>query len=167
MRTYPFSSILRHKLYLRYFRRIQVVKPLNYFPYIKAEAMQFLKDTYGWIPYPQKHFESRFTRFYEGFWLPRKFGFDTRRVQFSSLILTKQMTRTEALEQLKQPALSEEDAKNEFDYVAKKLGITSEALQQYFDSPNKSYKDYKNQEAMFQLGANVLRWLGIERATKR
>ena len=63
MRSYPFSSILRHKVYLRYIRRIQVIKPLNYFPYIKAEAMQFLKDTYGWIPYPQKHFESRFTFF--------------------------------------------------------------------------------------------------------
>lgn len=167
MKNYPFSSILRHKVYLRYIRRIQVVKPLNYFPYIKADAMQFLKDTYGWIPYPQKHFESRFTRFYEGYWLPSKFGFDTRRVQYSSLILTGQMKREDAMEQLKHPALSAEESKNEFEYVAKKLGISIDELQSYHDAPNKSYRDYKNQENMFLLGAKVLNWLGIERAIKR
>jgi N-acetyl sugar amidotransferase len=167
MKTYPFSSILRHKVYLRYIRRIQVVKPLNYFRYIKADAMQLLKDTYGWIPYPQKHFESRFTRFYEGYWLPAKFGFDTRRVQFSSLILTGQMKRTDALEALKKPAIDAEEVRNEFDYVAKKLGITPAILKAYMDAPNKSYKDYRNQENMFRMGARVLKMLGIERATKR
>ncbi len=167
MKTYPFSSILRHKIYLRYIRRIQVVKPLNYFPYIKAEAMQFLKDTYGWIPYPQKHFESRFTRFFEGYWLPAKFGFDSRRVQYSSLILTNQMKRDEALELLKSPALPPDEVTNEFEYIAKKLGISVNELQGYFDAPNKSYKDYKNQESMFLWGAKVLNWFGVERAIKR
>ena len=65
--------------------------------YDKKEAMNLLKEKFGWIPYPQKHFESRFTRFYEGYWLLRRFGYDTRKVQFSSLILTNQMTRKEAL----------------------------------------------------------------------
>lgn len=165
--TYPFSSILRHKVYLRYIRRIQVIKPLNYVPYIKADAMKFLEKEYGWKPYPQKHFESRFTCFYEGYWLPKKFGFDPRRVQFSSLILTGQMSREEALEKLSQPALTEEEARQEFEFVANKLGITMEELQQYFDAPNKNYKDYRNQEMMFNIGARVLNRLGIERSIKR
>lgn len=167
MKSYPFSSILRHKVYLRYIRRIQVVKPLNYRPYIKADAMQFLKDEYGWEPYPQKHFESRFTKFYEGYWLPTKFGFDTRRVQFSSLILTEQMNREDAIEELKKPALDPEIARQEFEYVAKKLDISTAELQGYMDAPNKSYKDYANQESMFLLGAKVMNWLGLERAIKR
>lgn len=167
LNSYPFSSILRHKFYLRYIRRIQVVKPLNYFPYIKAEAMEFLREKYGWIPYPQKHFESRFTRFYEGYWLPKKFGFDTRRVQLSSLILTGQKSRSEALLELQNPALSDEDGRQEFEYIAKKLGISTAELQSYFDAPNRSYKDYRNQEWMFNTGAKVLNWLGIERAIKR
>ena len=104
LETYPFSPILRHKFYLRYIKGVKVVKPLNYMPYIKAEASKLLQSTYGWKPYPQKHFESRFTKFYEGYWLPERFGFDTRKTQFSSLILTKQMTREEALERLKKPA---------------------------------------------------------------
>lgn len=167
MKTYPFSGVLKHKFYLRYIRRIQVVKPLNYIPYVKAEAMRFLNKEYGWEPYPQKHFESRFTKFYEGYWLPRKFGYDTRRVQYSSLILTGQMSREEALKKLEQPAMSDEEAKHEFEYVATKLGISVQELQGYFDAPNKSYKDYKNQQAMFTLGASIMKLLGIERAIKR
>lgn len=167
LKTYPFSSVLKHKFYLRYIQKVQVVKPLNYFPYIKEQAMRVLAEEYGWIPYPQKHFESRFTKFYEGYWLPRKFGYDTRKVQYSSLILTGQMTREEALEKLKTPAISDEDAKQDFEYVATKLDISVEELQRYFDQPNKSYKDYPNQEAMFNLGAKVLKFLGVERTIKR
>lgn len=167
LKTYPFSSVLRHKIFLRYIRKVQVVKPLNYFPYIKAEAMRFLEKEYGWQSYPQKHFESRFTKFYEGYWLPKKFGYDTRKVQFSSLILSKQMTRKEALEKLSKPAIDENEAQHDFEYVANKLGISVEELQGYLDAPNKTYKDYKNQEAMFILGAKVMKWLGLEQAIKR
>lgn len=167
MKTYPFSSVLRHKLYLRYIQKVQVVKPLNYFPYIKERAMQVLADEYGWIPYPQKHFESRFTKFYEGYWLPKKFGYDTRKVQYSSLILTGQMTREEALEKLKTPAISDDDAKHDFEYIATKLDISVEELQKYFDQPNKTYKDYKNQQSLFDLGAKVLKYIGVERSIKR
>lgn len=167
LKTYPFSNVLKHKLYLRYIQRIQVVKPLNYFPYIKEEAMKELEREYGWVPYPQKHFESRFTRFYEGYWLPQKFSFDTRKVQYSSLILTGQMTREEALEKLKLPAITDEDGKHDFEYIANKLDIPVSELQGYFEQPNKTYKDYNNQESMFEFGAKVLRWLGVERSIKR
>lgn len=167
MKTYPFSSVLRHKLYLRYIQKVQVVKPLNYFPYIKEQAMQVLAKEYGWIPYPQKHFESRFTKFYEGYWLPKKFGYDTRKVQYSSLILTGQMTREEALDKLKSPAISDEDAKHDFEYIATKLDISIEELQKYFEQPNKTYKDYKNQQSLFDLGAKVLKFIGVERSIKR
>ncbi|WP_316346918.1 N-acetyl sugar amidotransferase [Desulfuromonas acetoxidans] len=167
LKTYPFSSVFRHKILLRYFRNVRVVKPLNYFPYIKSQAMQFLQDEYGWEPYPQKHFESRFTRFYEGYWLPKKFGFDTRKVQFSSLILTGQMTREEALNKLKLPAIPEEDASHDFEYVATKLGITVDELQKYFEQPNKCYKDYPNQEFIYNFGAKFLKMIGVERSIKR
>lgn len=167
LKTYPFSSILRHKIYLRYIRGIEVIKPLNFLPYIKSEAMKFLEKEYNWQPYPQKHFESRFTKFYEGYWLPKKFGYDTRKVQFSSLILTGQMSRDEAIEKLKKPAIDDYEAKQEFEYIAKKLNISVEELQSYFDAPNKTHHDYKNRESMFTIGAQIMKFLGLERATKR
>lgn len=167
MKSYPFSPILRHKFYLKYIRKIQVVKPLDNLNYIKEDALKLLAEEYGWTPYPQKHFESRFTRFFEGFWLPERFGFDTRRVQFSSLILTGQLSRQEALEKLKKPAYNIETIKDEFNYIAKKLGITSSKLKEYLKMPKKFYWDYKNQERIFNLGAKVLQKLGLEKAIKR
>ena len=167
MKTYPFSSIFRHKFYLRYIRGVQVVKPLNYMPYIKEEALNFLVDEYGWTPYPQKHFESRFTKFFEGYWLPERFGFDTRRVQFSSLILTGQMTKEDALKKLESPAYNPETIDEEFNYIATKLGITSEELRSYFTMPKKFYWDYKNNESIFNLGAKFLKLIGVERSIKR
>jgi len=167
LKSYPFSSILRHKFYLRYLKGIQVVKPLNYMPYVKKDAAKLLTETYGWKPYPQKHFESRFTKFYEGYWLPERFGFDTRKVQYSSLILTGQMCRNEALDLLRKPAFDPETIDNEFNYIATKLGITAGKLKEYLKIDKKFYWDYKNQEFMFVLGAKILKFLGVERSIKR
>jgi N-acetyl sugar amidotransferase len=167
LKTFPFSSIFFHKFYLRYIRRIQVVKPLDWMDYTKEMARDTLASTYGWKPYPQKHFESRFTRFYEGYWLPERFGYDTRRVQYSSLILTGQMTREQALKEMSRPAYDPETIEHEFDYIARKLGITSNELRGYFNLPLKSYRDYKNQRWMFDIGAKVLQAIGVEKAVKR
>ena len=165
--NFPTTSILRHKIWLPYVKGIKVVRPLNLVPYDKAAAIRLLMEKFDWQTYPQKHFESRFTRFYEGYWLPKKFGFDTRKVQFSSLIVTGQMTRKEALEKLKTPALDEITVRREFEYVANKLGITCEEMQGYMDAPNKSYKDYRSQESIYLLGARVMKALGLELGGKR
>jgi N-acetyl sugar amidotransferase len=157
MKTYPFSSIFYHKLYLPYFRGLKVFKPLNYMPYIKSDAMALLEREYGWKPYPQKHFESRFTRFFEGYWLPTRFGFDMRRVQFSSLILTDQMTREEAMEKLEHLPYDPEMIQQDFDYVASKIGIGSDELKRYHEMPKKFYWDYKNQRKVFEWGEKILK----------
>jgi N-acetyl sugar amidotransferase len=167
METYPFSSVLKHKFYLRYVRGVQVVKLLNYRPYVKSAALELLSREYGWKPYPQKHFESRFTKFYEGYWLPERFGFDTRRVQFSSLILTGQMSRDEALKRLESPAYDPATIEQEFNYIATKLGIPPEELRHYLTMPKKFYWDYQNRESVFRLGAKVLKAIGAERSIKR
>ena len=167
LKDYPITNILWHKVYLPYFKKIKLIRPLDYVPYNKDKAMQLLVDKFGYQKYPQKHFESRFTRFYESYWLPKKFGFDTRKVQYSSLILTGQMTRAEALEKLKTPSYDPETINQDFEYVAAKLGISEEELQMYMDSPNKSYKDYKSQEKIYNIGAKVMRMLGLEKGGKR
>ena len=167
LKDYPFSSVFFHKFYLRYLRGVQVIKPLNYLPYSKELAINTLRNEYGWRAYPQKHFESRFTKFYEGYWLPTRFGYDTRKVQFSSLILTGQMTRDDALEKLKAPPYDLESIDDDLSYIARKLGISVEELRRYHTMPRKTYKDYRNQEAIFNLGAKVLRAVGIESSIKR
>lgn len=167
LKTYPFSSVLFHKVYLRYIRGVEVFKPLDLLPYTKQHAIDTLTREYGWKAYPQKHFESRFTRFYEGYWLPTRFGYDTRRVQFSSLILTGQMTRDQALQELQKPAYDPATIADDFEYIASKLRISVDELRHYHAMPRKTYKDYRNQEWMFDLGAKVLQAIGAERAIKR
>lgn len=167
LRNYPLSSIFFHKIYLRYFRGVKVIRPLNNLPYSKRLAVSTLTELYGWKAYPQKHFESRFTRFFEAYWLPTRFGFDTRRVQYSSLIVTGQMSRDEAIEKLKSPAYDPETIDDEFEYIATKLGISVDELRRYHQMPLKNYRDYSNQQWMFDLGAKSLKALGVERAIKR
>mgnify|MGYP002362972336 FL=1 len=164
---YLVTNILWHKVYLPYVKKIKVLRPLDYMQYNKQEAMDLLQNQFGWQPYPQKHFESRFTRFYESYWLPERFGYDTRRVQFSSLILTGQMSREDALNQLKLPAYDSEEIKHEFEFVANKLGISKEELQTYFNMPKKTHLDYKSQENIYKLGSKLMRLMGLERGGKR
>lgn len=167
LKYYPVTNILWHKVYLPYIKGIKLIRPLDYVPYNKDEAMQFLIDKFGYQKYPQKHFESRFTRFYESYWLPEKFGYDTRKVQYSSLILTGQMTREDALKQLEKPAYDPETIKQDFEYIATKLGISVNQLRGYMDAPNRTYKDYKSQEGIYNLGAKVMRLFGKEKGGKR
>ena len=167
LEKYPVTNILWHKAYLPYVKGIKLHRLLDYMPYDKEEATTFLVDNYGYQRYPQKHFESRFTRFYEGYWLPLKFGYDTRKVQYSSLILTNQMTREDALKELKMPAYSLETARHELEYVASKLDWSVAQLMSYFDSPNKTYKDYSNQEVIYNIGAKLLKLVGKELGGKR
>ena len=167
LKNFPVTSILRHKIYLPFVKKIRVARPLNYLPYTKNDAVELLEKEYGWQPYPQKHFESRFTRFYESYWLYERFGYDTRKVQFSSLILTGQMTREEALEKLQHPPYDEETIQHDFEFIATKLALTTEELNSYMDLPHKTYRDYRSQESIYSVGALVMRWLGMERGGKR
>ena len=167
LNNYPFSPVLRHKGYLRLMKGIEVVKPLNMFRFRKAEAEATLQAVYGWEPFAQKHFESRFTRFYEGYWLPARFDFDPRTVQLSSLILTDQLSREEALEALRKTSLTDEEVAIEFDYVASKLEISSEELQRYLEMPKRYYFDFPNSAGMFEFGARVLHFVGHEKGLKK
>jgi N-acetyl sugar amidotransferase len=167
LKSYPTSDIFTFKLYYRYVKGIQVVKPLNHVPYIKEEAMDELVDRFGWQKYAHKHHESRFTRFYEGYWLPTKFGFDKRRAHFSSLILTNQLSREDALHKIQQPAYPRDEMAQDMEYIANKLGITVTELEGYRDGPNRSYRDFKNAMPLIDLGTRVMRMLGLQRAIIR
>jgi N-acetyl sugar amidotransferase len=163
LKTFPTCDILKYKILYRYVYGVRVVKPLDHVPFIKNDVIKELSEKLGWQPYPHKHHESRFTRFYESYWLPRKFGFDRRRAHFSSLVLTNQMTREEALERISRPELDEKVLEQEFEFVAQKLGLTIQELRDYFNGENKSYMDYKNKSKLITLGTRIMQFLGIEK----
>lgn len=163
LKTFPVVDILVYKLYYRYILGMQIFKPLNLVPYIKADAERELQSRFGWQPFQHKHHESRFTRFYEDYWLPRKFGYEKRRAHFSSLILTDQMTREDALVRIAKPELDEHFLAQEFRYVAHKLDLTEQELQEIFEGENKTYRDYRNKKFLIGIGANIMQKLGLEK----
>ena len=163
LKTFPMCDIFKYKLYYRFIKGVRVIKPLDLVPFDKEKAMQELQDRFGWQKYQHKHHESRFTRFFESYWLPRKFGYDRRRAHFSSLILTNQMTREEALKRLAYPEMEEQTMLQDFEFVAKKLDFTVEELREYFNGKNRIFKDYKNNYKWIMLGTKVMQMLGIEK----
>lgn len=161
--TFPMVDILKYKIYYRFVLGMQVVKILDYIPYIKKNAEQELSDRFGWQKFVHKHHESRFTRFFECYWLPKKFGFDKRRAHFSSLILTGQMTRDEALERISRPEIDEQTMSQEFVYVANKLDLSVDELQAIFEGENKACTDYKNKRFLIGIGSTAMKILGLEK----
>lgn len=162
LKTFPILDILEYKVLYQVVYGMNVFKPLNLVPYIKKDTEELLHARFGWEKFQHKHHESRFTRFYEDYWLPRKFGFEKRRAHFSSLILTGQMSREEALERISKPELDEKTLMNEFEYVAHKLDFSTRELQTIFEGENKTFRDYRNKRWVVDLGAKVLMLIGKE-----
>ena len=163
LKTFPLVDILNYKLYYKYILGMKVFKHLNLVPYIKKDAEELLSKKFGWQSFKHKHHESRFTRFYEDFWLPRKFGFEKRRAHFSSLILTGQMSRDEALERISKSELPEEFLQKEFEYVADKLDLTRNELQEIFEGDNKTFYDYRSKIKIIKLGSKIMQKVGLEK----
>jgi N-acetyl sugar amidotransferase len=163
LKSFPIVDVLVYKLYYKYILGMEVFKPLNLVPYLKEDVEELLHERFGWEKFIHKHHESRFTRFYEDYWLPKKFGYEKRRAHFSSLILTNQMTREEALERISKPELTEQFLMQEFEYVANKLDLSVAELTAIFEGENKTYQDYKNKKSLIGLGAKVMTFLGLER----
>ena len=167
LRTFPLTDIFTYKLYYRYAKGVRVVRPLNSVPYVKADAVKMLTERFGWQKYPHKHYESRFTRFYEGYWQPTKFGVDKRRRDFSIMILTGEMTRGEALERIAKPAWDDATIQQDFLFVATKLGISVDELRALMDVPPKSWRDYRNRQGLIRAGTRVMQLLGVEKRAIR
>jgi N-acetyl sugar amidotransferase len=163
LRHYEFMS-LWHYLWLTRVRKVLTVhRPLNYLDYDKERAQDELRRLYGWRDYGTKHSESRFTKFYQDIYLPRKFGFDKRRLHLSSLIVAGQATREQALEELSHPAISPRQEKWEVKFVAKKLGLSVDELQALIASPPVSHLAYPNHMGLHERLSTVKRSLRLLR----
>jgi len=167
LKEFPLCSMFKYRIFYRYFKGIKVVKPLNYVEYKKEEATKLLEEEFGWEPYANKHFEDRFTRFYEGWWLPRKFGYDKRRCYDSSLILTGQMTREDALKDMEQQPYDEQTALEDKKYICDRLGITEKQMDEFFELPNKTFRDYKNSFWIINKAIRFAMAVGVEKRNFR
>ena len=165
-KNYVYTTGFKHKFWLPYVKGVKTLQLLNYVPFTKKEMIDTLVNEYGYEPYKQKHFEDLLTKFLEGWWLPTRFGYDIRKAQLSSLVVTGQMSREEALETLKTSPLSEEESKELFSQVAEKLKISEEELMSYYNLPKK-YLKYRNNEWAFKIGIKLYTILGLDKRIRQ
>jgi hypothetical protein len=129
-------------------KQLSVHKPLNYIDYDKEQAGLELRTIYDWRDYGSKHSESRFTKFYQDIYLPRKANFDKRKLHLSSLIVSGQMSRAEALVELSKPITSEIQVRQDVKFIAKKLGISQNELDKIISAPLIPHSAYPNQQEL-------------------
>ncbi len=150
--TYPFMEWAEYLWLTRVRRQLTIHRPLNFMNYNKEAARLELEQLYGWRDYGGKHSESRFTKFYQEIYLPQKFGFDKRRLHLSSLIVSGQIRREDALAEVAAPITSARQTRRDIKFVAKKLNIAQDQLQAYIDAAPIDHREYPN-------GLKVHAWL--------
>jgi len=132
-------------------KKMRTVRPLNYMPYDKEAALKELEATVGYKPYPRKHGESGFTKIFQNYYLPEKFGMDKRRPHLSSLIVSGQMTRNEALEKLQEPLYDPAELEIDITYFCKKLRISRQEFDELMKSPIHHYADFPNWDGRYRM----------------
>lgn len=159
IKSHPLMSTLDFAINT-YIRKIKWVHFLDYLDFKKMEAIETLKEKVNYKPYPHKHYESVFTRFYQGYILPNKFNVDKRKLHLSTLVMNNEITRDEALLHFKEnpyPDLNllEQDK----EYVLKKMGLTRLEFDKYINSPGVPHSKYKTEEPFFKLLLRLKKFL--------
>jgi aminotransferase len=148
LREYKTISFTQYYFLYPFVKKMRVLRPLNYMPYSKEAAIREL-EAVGWRSYGRKHGESVFTRFFQNYWLPTKFGYDKRRPHLSSLIVSGQLTREAAMQALEEPLLSPSERDTEIAYFCKKVGITAPEFQALMAEPARHYRDFPNWDRQY------------------
>jgi len=142
LKTYPFMSVFKYFYYSKV-KKIQWISLLDYMDFDKNKSLEILKEKVNYIPYEKKHYESVFTRFYQGYILPNKFNVDKRKLHYSTLICSDQLTREFVQEEMKNNPYDNASQLNEDkDFVLKKLSFTEQKFQNYMQRKQKLHKDY-------------------------
>ena len=151
LNNYKLISFFDYYFYYPFVKGMTVVRPLNYMPFNKDLALSFLKEAVGYKEYGGKHGESRFTRFFQNYYLPTKFDMDKRKPHLSSQILSGALSRDEALSELQKPLYDDAELVEDKAYIAKKLGLTVGELENLVSSEGHSYTDYPNWDSRYHL----------------
>ncbi|GHA57638.1 LPS biosynthesis protein WbpG [Pontibacter akesuensis] len=158
LKTFP-STSLSMKDYYILLKQIKTVPILDYIDFNKEKAMQIIQNELGWRYYGGKHYESIYTRFFQGYIMPVKFKIDKRRAHLSTLICSGQITKAEALEELKKEIYPAELYESDREFVLKKLKLSETDFAEIMKLPIKSYKDYPNSKNYFEFRKKVVPYL--------
>lgn len=149
LRSYPFFTTREKQLYLK-IKGIETINMLNYLSYNKKEVKETIIRELDWRDYGGKHYESVFTRFYQGYILPVKFSIDKRKAHLSNLIFSGQITKEEALQELKMPIYDPRQLAMDYDFVLKKFDLTEQEFQQVMKLPRREHSEFKIEKSVWE-----------------
>jgi N-acetyl sugar amidotransferase len=142
IKTYSTIGFWQYYFWYPFIKKMRTVRPLNYMPYVKTEAIAEMERTFGYKPYDRKHGESLFTKIFQNYYQPKKFGYDKRLPHLSSLIVSGQMSRDEALAELKKPLYDPQELETDIAFLCKKLRITPAEFEAIIAAPNRRHTDF-------------------------
>ncbi len=160
IKSYPMAGIIKQQFYKRVFN-IKNIKILNYVHFVREVVIARLTKELGWQEYGGKHHESIFTRFYQGYILPKKFSIDKRRCHYSNLICAGQLLREEALERVNKSPYDEKMLESDKEFLQKKLQFSEASFEEYIQAPRVSHYAYKSDELMIEFLLKVRSKLGL------
>lgn len=155
LKSFPVMSLFDYYFFYPFIKRIQTISPLHYMHFDKEKAVQTLKKELAWESYDAKHFESRFTKFFQSYWIIERFGYDKRLAHLSSLIVSGQMTREDALITLKTPPFDKTQILLEKEFIAKKLGFSIQELEHILKNPKRYHEEFPSHQKIFSYIRNV------------
>lgn len=141
LKNFPRLSLFDYAYYYGV-KRIKDIRLLNFVDYRKEIATGIIEEELGWQDYGGKHYESTYTRFVASYLLPEKFNIDKRKIYLSALVRSGQMSRDEALQEIQEPPISKEQAREDREYVIQKLGVTDEEFEEILSAEPKTFLDY-------------------------
>ncbi|HET9425900.1 MAG TPA: N-acetyl sugar amidotransferase [Gemmatimonadaceae bacterium] len=166
LKSFPFMD-WRVKRYLQTVRRLQTHAPLNLVRYDKAEVKALIERELGWRDYGGKHHESIWTRFYQGYILPTKFGVDKRKAHLSNLIFSGQLSKVEALAELARPIYEPELLRQDHEFVLAKLEISAEELAALLAAPPRSHREFAWERSIYDTYPALRPFHGAIQGAKR
>ncbi|ALI05862.1 ExsB family protein [Pseudomonas fluorescens] len=144
LRDYKTISFFEYYFWYPFAKGMRTVRPLNFMEYDKREAEKYLQETVGYRSYARKHGESIFTKLFQNYYLPTKFGYDKRKLHYSSMILSGQMSREEAIVKLAEPLYAADELENDIDYFCKKMRVNRQQFDELMQAPIHDYSDFKS-----------------------
>ena len=164
LNNFPIISFFSYFIKYPFLIKMKVIRPLDYIDYNKNKAIEILKKEFDWKYYGGKHYESHWTKFFQGHFLPYKFGYDKRKAHLSSLILSNQITREDALKELAKPLYNEKNLIEDKEFIAKKLNISISELYEYLNNDCIDYSMYPNHQKKLKILKKIMKFFILIRS---
>ncbi len=156
IKSFPNMSLTEF-IYLGYIKGIKMIYPFFFLDYQKKSAQELLIEKYDWEYYGGHHHENMFTKFAIACWMPRKFNIDKRLITLSAQVMSGEILRSTALEMIRKSPYDERQMELDKEYTIKKLGLSKEQFEKYWQQDNKMFTDYPSSKDFLEKVAKIIK----------